>query len=78
MLIIDYLDEDVKELIGKYLLKTIKKKKRIEQKHSRKYHIADLHMATLAPGKINMRATRGSEAANLRTVSWSFVQRSLV
>ena len=39
MLIIDYLDEDVKELIGYYLLKVVNKKKELELKESRKYHI---------------------------------------
>ena len=39
MLIIDYLDEDVKELIGEHLLRIIKKKKLKELNESRKFHI---------------------------------------
>ena len=62
MLIIDYLDEDVKELIGEYLLKTIKKKKLIEQKHSRKYHVECFNLSFNS--KINSLKCIITEAVN--------------
>ena len=39
MLIIDYLDEDVKGLIGDYVVKSVKKLKLKELKETRRYHI---------------------------------------
>ena len=39
MLIIDYSDEDVKELIGEYVVKAVKKLKLKELKETRRYHI---------------------------------------